>query len=88
MASGSRYILWHVDPLLGNHREIRKYATAVTKQRLLYIYLSRDLGVVAGLYATISRNSRTSRMMFYSVKSHLDISISNIYVFLVEFELL
>jgi hypothetical protein len=24
-------ILWHVDPLLGNYREISKYATAVTE---------------------------------------------------------
>jgi hypothetical protein len=27
-------ILWHVDPLLGNDREISAYATAVSKQRL------------------------------------------------------
>jgi hypothetical protein len=26
-------LLWHVDPLLGNDREISKYATAVTRQR-------------------------------------------------------
>jgi hypothetical protein len=27
------YILWHVDPLLGNDREIKNYVTAVTSQR-------------------------------------------------------
>jgi hypothetical protein len=26
-------ILWHVDPLLGNGREISDYTTAVTRQR-------------------------------------------------------
>jgi hypothetical protein len=26
--------MWHVDPLLGNDREINKYTTAVTEQRL------------------------------------------------------
>jgi hypothetical protein len=28
-------ILWHVDPLLGNDREISNYTTAVTRQRLV-----------------------------------------------------
>jgi hypothetical protein len=27
-------ILWHVDPLLEDDREVRKYTTAVTEQRL------------------------------------------------------
>jgi hypothetical protein len=27
----SLYILWHVDPLLGNDREVSKYTTAVTR---------------------------------------------------------
>jgi hypothetical protein len=29
----SCFILWHVDPLLDNDREIRIYTTAVTRQR-------------------------------------------------------
>jgi hypothetical protein len=28
------FILWHADPLLGNHRKISGYTTAVTEQWL------------------------------------------------------
>jgi hypothetical protein len=38
-------ILWHVDPLLGNDREISNYTTAVTKQRTVNSYIGTVFSV-------------------------------------------